>query len=1035
MIKFLLHRNVIINLLTAFFVIVGGTLFVTVRREAFPEVTFDMVTVTTIYPAASPEDVERLVTNPIEDELRAIDEIDKLESYSLEGRSFILARLDEELSDGRVSRVVSDIQQAVARVKDLPDEAEDPLVEEMTSDRPLITVSVAGADPATRDGFAEEFEDALEDVPGVSRVVGTGDSPKEIWVEASLDKLLEHRVTLGEVARILRERNLNLSAGTAPDRTRELMVRTVGELETAKDVSGVILRGNDERSFLRVRNVAAVRETFEDEKLEPRANGKPAIHLQVFKKKKGDTIHIAERVKALRREMEPSARALGLELIESDDISYFITRRLKVMRNNMMIGGVFILVALFLFVDWRVAVAAAWGVPLAFLAAMTIAIPLGFTLNLLTLLALIIVLGMLNDDAVVVAENIQNHMERGEPPDEAAYRGTKEVILPVLGAVTTTMAAFVPFGMVSGIMGKFIFMIPVTVILCLLASMLEAFWVLPSHALGLMRLGGKARQDAGLWFQAVVKYYRRSLNWCIDHRYKFMAFAVILGAVTILIGMARIKIVMFPEGLIDQFFVQIETPRGTSLETTKEALDKVEKVLLTLPKSELEEITGTVGLTGYEEGVRRGTHLAQERVFLTPQESRERRTDEILAWLRPQLERIPGIAKLTVEKLRPGPPTGRAVQVRVRGRDLEVLKKISEEIQEELARLPGTFDIRDSLEGGKDEVQVRLNPEEAAYSGLDATRIARELLFAFDGSEATEIQRGDDEIKVRVKLRPEDERRPDLIERLRVLNPQGREIRLGSAVQTSRRGGPAYIEHYNFRRSLTVFADVDNVRLTSYQANQALAEKFKGLSKERPGYELIFGGEEEHTRESMLSLRRGLIVALLLNFVILAGLFSSYVQPFIIMQTIPIGLVGVAWALIVHREPASFMALLGTVAMTGVVVNNAVLLVDFINHERAKGVSLREAVVEAGVRRLRPIWASSITTLVALFPTAYGWGGKEPFVQPMSLALAWGLAFATPITMFFIPMFYLVLDETMRWARGRMARLLGRAPKDGGPAV
>jgi len=1017
MINFFLKRSVVINLLSIFFIVIGGYLFITVKREAFPEITFDIVNVSAVYPGASPEEVERLVTNPIEDELRTVDGIDKVESYSLESRCQIVVRLDEDLSDDEVSRTVLYIDQAVARVKDLPDEVEDPVVQELTSDRPLITLTIAGGNALSRDKFAEELKDALEDIDGVARVLATGDAPKEIWVEAELRKLQDRRVTLGEIAGTLRERNLNLPAGTAPDKDRELMVRTVGALNTAEDVASVILRGNDARNYLRVGDVARVYETFKKEDILPRANGLPAIHLQVFKLKKGDTITLAGTVKDLRKEFEPRAAKLDIQLLVSDDISFFISRRLNVMKNNMMIGGISILLVLFLFLEWRVAMAAAWGVPIAFVAAMSIAIPAGFTINLLTLLALIIVLGLLNDDAVVVAENIYRHTEKGEPPEVAAEKGAKEVVMPVIAGVATTMAAFIPFGMVSGIMGKFLFMIPVTVILCLAASLMESFWILPSHALDLLKVGKKLRRGSGRWYEIMSEKYRKLLGWFIDNRYKFLALAMVVTVVTVMVGVARIKIVMFPEGLIDQFFVQVETPRGTSVEGTKKVFKEIEKIIMTLPPEHLNSVTGSVGESGFEESLRRGTHLAQARVFLVPQENRKKQTNDIIDELRPRFENVKGIARLIIEKVRPGPPTGKAVQVRIRGREMSVLQQISNEIKQELHSMPGVSDIRDSMEGGKEELQVKLRPEEAAYARLDTTRIARELLYAFDGGEATEISRDRDKIKVRVKLSPEDEKRPDLIKQLSVLNAEGRQIRLGTVVKEERREGPAYFEHYNYRRSLTIFAGVDNEKSTSYQANQALITKFEDIPERYPGYELIYGGEEEQTRESMLSLRRAMIVALLLDFVILAGLFASYIQPFLIMLTIPIGLVGITWALILHDMPASFMALLGIVAMTGVVVNNAVLLVDFINIRRNEGASLKEAVIDAGVRRLRPIWASSLTTLAALFPTAYGLGGYEPFVQPMTLSLAWGLAFATPLTLFFIPMFYLILDDTLAWMR------------------
>lgn len=1030
MIEFFLGRRVFTNLISILVIVLGGWQFYHVRREAFPDVTYDIVTITTLYPGASPEEVEKFVTLPVEETLKVVDNLDKVESYSIESRSLIVIHLKEGMNAREVSRAVTDVQQAVARTEDLPEEATVPLVTEMTSDRPLITLSVAGGDIFTRDAFAERLKDIFEDVPGVSRVEQDGDLAKEIWVEADPSKLARYAITVGEIANILKAENVNLSAGSIRMGKEDLLVRTVGAFQTAEDVASVILRGNDERSFLRVRDVAKVRETFAEAKVLARAGGLPSINLLVRKNREGDTIELAEKVKRIRSEQEPEAGRLGLKLLVSEDWSFYIKRRLNVMKSNMLQGGFLIVVALFLFLDWRLALVAAWGVPISFAAAMMFAVPFGFTINLLSLLGFIIVLGMLDDDSVVVAENIYRHLEMGKPPLKAAIDGTREVILPVLGSVAATGAAFIPFALVEGIMGKFLFMIPVIVIMSFAASVFEAFLILPSHVMDLLPWGKPVEEKAeGRWYAFVIRKYRGALTWCADHRYRFMALALGVFLATALTAYFRLKVIMFPPGMIEQFFVQIEMPEGTAVEETEKALAEAEKAILRLPPSDLEAVTATAGMTGFEATLRRGSHYGQARVFLTPQESRERLTDDIIRELRPRFDRIPGASKVIIEKFRPGPPVGMAVQVRVRGNDSAVLKSVADRMKAELSKMKGVSDVKDSFEGGKTELRITVDPKEAAYAGVETSQVARHILYAFEGGEVTKIRRIDEEVVVKVKLAPEFRRRPDSVEGLLVLNSRGQQINLGPLVKVERKKSPPYIEHYNFKRAIQVTADVDNVAITSYEANNKLRELFKDVPREFPGYELIYGGEEEKTRESFASLKRGFLVALFLDVIILAVLFNSYVQPFIILLTIPIGLVGVAWALMLHGQPASFMALLGAVAMTGVVVNNAIVLVDFINTMRREGKSEHDAVIEAGVTRLRPIFASSITTLLGLFPTAYGIGGYEPFVAPLCLALAWGLALAMPMTLFVIPMATLIVDDAVQWFRRRKKRLFGDGRK------
>jgi multidrug efflux pump subunit AcrB len=1032
MLEFFLSRRVLTTLLTFFIVIVGGYQALTVRREAFPDVSFDIVTVTTPFPGGSPEEVERLVTVPIEDELRSVNGVDKVESLSIENRSLITIRLDEDLSARAVDRAVRAIEQAVNRVRGLPEAAETPLVEELTSDRPLITVSVAGGTDASRHAFAEELADALEDIPGVSKVDRVGWQEREIWIEADGEKLERAVLTLSEIAEAVAGRNVDASAGTVDIGAKEVWVRVVGAVRTAEEVGNIILRGTDERAFLRVRDVARVTETFEEPRVITRTNARPAIDLNVRKLKSGDTIDLADAVKKVKAEFEPRARDLGLDLVLSDDISFFIKRRLRVMTSNLLQGGLLILLALFIFLDWRLALVAAWGVPISLAAAFLVAVPLGFTINLMSLLAFIIVLGMLDDDSVVAAENIYRHLEMGKPPLRAALEGAREVAVPVLASVAVSCCAFLPFALMTGIMGKFVRIIPLIVVMAFAASAFEAFFILPAHVLDLMPLGKPVDHDtSGRWYTAVVRAYRRAMVWILDHRKRFLLAVLAFLALTALVARWRLKFILFPPGLIDQIFIKVDMPPGTNLAETQKAFVAVERAVLELPDSELESVRSTIGMKGFEQQVRLGTHYAQARVFFTPEESRPRNTRKIVEELRRRIGTPAGAEKVIFEELQPGPPVGSAVQVRVRGRDPKVLEAIAGDLKTALERIGGVIDIRDSQEGGKDQLRVLLNPREAAYAGLDVARVARDILFAVDGGAASIVRRPGDteEIAIKVRLLPEQRSRPGELLGLDVLNRQGRPVPLSRVSDIQRVEGPPFLERYNFRPSVTVTADVDLSRITSREANSRLQAGFRDLPQKRPGYELIFGGEEEETQKSLASLFRAFVIAIFLNYVILAVIFRSYLQPFIIIfLTIPIGLLGVVYALLLHGQPTSFMALLGVVAMTGVILNNGIVLISFINNRRDEGKSARDAAVDAGVVRLRPIWASSITTLLGLFPTAYGFGGHEPFVAPMALALAWGLACAMPMTLLLIPTAYVMVDDASQRFRGVWRRAVRRAP-------
>jgi|CXWL01.1.fsa_nt_gi multidrug efflux pump subunit AcrB len=1027
MIEFFLRRPVLSNLLTLFLCVIGGYHFLTVRREAFPDVKFDIVLITTPYPGGSPEEVESLVTRKIEDQIRSVSGIDRTESYSLENLSMIAVRLDEDLAEREKDKTVSDLYQAVQRVEELPAIADKPIVREMTADRPLITMSVAGGSDDDRDRAAEELKDILEEIDGVSRVDLFGDRDREILVEADREKLARYRLTMGELAAAIRERNVDRSAGATLAGPFENWVRVRGAVFTTKEVEDVVVRANDERAFVRVRDVARVREGFAETAVRTRAESLPSIELKVSKHKTADALKLTDAVKALRDEAAPRFAAKGMRLVLSDDFSFFIRRRLKVMTGNMIQGGILILAALFIFLDWRLALVAALGVPISFAAALVVAVPLGFTFNLMSLLAFIIVLGMLDDDSVVVAENIYRHLEMGKPHFQAAVEGTREVMWPVIGSVAVSSCAFLPFAMMSGIMGKFLMMIPVIVVMSFAASLFEAFFTLPGHVLELLPYGRPVSESVdGRFYLGAVAAYRRAIGWVLRHRGKFALLLLAFLLFTAGLAAWRLKFVLFPGGLIDQFFIQLEMAPGSNLDATQKAVAEVEKVVAALPRGVLDTQTATIGRKGQENMERLGTHYGQVRVYLTPEDTRALKTRPIIADLRAKIGLPAGTEKIAFEEVQAGPPVGEAIVVRARGRDPEVNRRIAQEIKDYLATIPGVTDIKDSLQDGKRQWRIIPDEREMAFAGLDAERVARDLFYATDGIKVSKIQRPDEEVDIHLRLQPEQRDEGKDFLSLDVLNAAGRPVRLSKVASVEERRGPPFLPRYNFKPAITVSAEVDEKLITSREANKRVRGRFADLPKRYPGYELIYGGEEEETQKSVRSLLRAFLVAMLLNFVILAVLFGSYVQPLIILLTIPIGLLGVVYALLLHGQPASFMALLGVVAMTGVVVNNAIMLVDFINKKRAEGLPLETAAAEAGAQRLRPIFASSITTLLGLFPTAYGFGGYEPFVAPMALSLAWGLTFAMPMTLFLIPVVYVTVDGWLATARFWMSALRGR---------
>lgn len=1031
MIAFFLAHRVLANLLTLFLIIVGTMAFLTTRRELIPEFTFFTVLIQTSYPGASPAEVEELVTAVLEDEIRTVDGLDRIESYSVENLSIIVVRLDDRLSEAEVDRAVVDLQQAVNRVRNLPKEAEVPVVREITSNEPIVMLAVTGGSLQARDQLAEDLEDAIKNLPGMSKVDRMGDRAREIWVEADPHRLLAHTVTLQDIAGAIAASNVRLPGGSVVLHGEDVLVRSAGPLRTAQEVADVLVRGQEDGRLLHVRDLAQVRESFAKERQRLRVNEAPAILLLPKKKPSADVLDLIARIKAVIADFTPRAHQAGVSLVLCWDQSHWIQRRLNVMTSNMVQGGLLILAALFVFLDWRLAVVAMLGVPISFASAMIGVSLLAVSINMMTLLAFIVVLGMLDDDSVVVAENIYRHLEMGKSPTRAAIDGAREVALPVLASVATVGSAYLPFLLVGGIWAKFLMAFPIVVVLCFAASLVEAFWIMPAHVLELLRFGKPVERQGRRIFQAVAAAYRRTLAWMLHHRYRFLVLLLVFMAVTAGLAYWRLKLVLFPAGTLEQFLVHIEMAPGTPLARTDEVLGQIAPRLNELPPGTVQAWMAGVGIAFEPWDIaQRSTHHGQLWVFMQPGKSAtDAEVDHVLERIRADLTGVHGFQKMSINKISGGPPVGKPVFARVRGPDLATLRSIADQLKARLAAVPGIFDIRDSLEGGKTEYVIALDEYRAGAAGVRRTPAAEQVFFALEGGEATRLRRATTEVKVRVKL-PEDvaqEHGLARLEELLIPGTAGRPAQLQGLVSFQRREGLPLIEHVNFRRAITITADVDTRQITGFAANRLLEKAFAALRPQYPGYDLVFGGEEEQTQKSFATFMKSFGVTLLLDFLILAALFNSSLQPFVVLGlTIPIGMIGVIYALLLHGEVLSFMAVLGMVAMVGVVINNAIVLVSFINDRRAAGLDLITACLEAGCTRLRPIWASSLTTLVGLFPTAYGWGGAEPFVQPMARAMAWGLAFAMPFTLFVIPMGMVVVEDSKRF----LARLCGRRPEE-----
>ncbi len=1024
LVEFSVRNRVLVNLLTLFVIGAGVVMYFQMHRELFPDFSRQAVQIVTIHLGASPEEVEKLITAPIEEEVADIDGLDELLSISQEGRSEILLKFQP---DADMDRALSDVRAALDNVTDLPQEAERPEVREVKSQFPVITVSLAGdIDEATLRDMAKDLRDDLRRIPGVAAARILGIREQQIWVEVDPARLDQYRLSLDDVRAAIAAHNRNVPGGTMKTPRGEILVRTLGEAAGAPEVEQIILRSTAIGTPLTVGDVAAVRETFEEPTTIGRWGGRPAVNIVVTKERTGDAIDIAASVRSLVEKVKhrlPETVTIGVY----NDFSVFIRNRLNTLRWSGAIGLTIVLITLWIFVRPRIAFLTGLGIPFAMLGGIVFMAVYGISLNMVSLFSLILVLGLLVDDAIVVTENVYRLVEEGMDPQQAAVQGTTEVAWPVVATVTTTVAAFLPLLLIPGTMGVFLSHIPIVVSFALLASLFEALVVLPSHLSDVITPSyAKTVQRRELpWLTWIRDAYSVLLRRALEWRYVtaiFLLCATILLAAT---AWYRIPFVLFRQFESSQFLVNFETSAGAKIEDTLEVAKRAEQVVLGLPPGELRSVATNVGIAFLDVNrAERGPNLGQLLIEL--EEDRDRSVDEVIADLREGMGGIPGITKLQFLKTQAG-PGGPAIEARVVGDDIPVLRELADQVEAFLRPIPGVEDVRDDFTEGKEELQITLLPEARAL-GLDLGQIARQVQQAFLGVEASTIQRRDEDVPIVVRFPQEARRSLDTVARMKITLPSREKVFLRDVARLETAVGNSKIRRDDQKRTITVFGDIDTREANAFQVAQRLKRQFGDVGSQFPGYRVEIKGERQEAEASLAALPKISLIAFMLIYFILGSLFKSFVQPLIVMAAIPFALDGVVIGHLIMGEPLSFLSTMGLVALAGVVVNDSLILVDFINRSREMGMPRDQAILASGTARLRPVLLTTATTVGGLIPLAFFASGQAKFLSPMAISVVWGLSFATILTLILIPCLYAMLDDAKVEIRRRLGLPLPSGP-------
>ena len=1004
---FSVKNGVLINILMVSLLVMG---FFSLRRlpqEQFAEVPFYWVFITVPYPGVGAEDIEQLISIPVENEMQGLDDVDEIQSVSSEGVAVVSIRFESNIKQERFDKLFQDVRTRFSRVR-LPADALQENISSFSSNdfAPVIEVVLSGdVEYETLVKTAEKMSDEIKRINEVSTVDLVGARDKQVAVTVDQDRLDNLGLTLDEIVRILQSRNLNVPGGTVSTETRDYLVRTVGELDEVNDFGDVIIRRSEnQRGIIYIRDVASVSEEYEDDGSEARFNGETAVTMRITKIPKGNSVKIAEDVKKIVSLWEKKLTD-DITLTLLNDSTVQIRSSLDILLNNALFGLLLLILILFFFVGLRNALMTALGIPLTFAITFIILDLMGETFNSNTLFGLVLVLGLIVDHAIVLIENSYRLQQNNLTRENAAIKGTDQVVLPVIAATATTVAAFLPLMILPGTIGKFLRVIPLTVSIALIASTFEALVFIPSHYAEWP--GGKKVRKEGRFFDPFKKGYTKFL----EKLYK-------IKKRTVFISLALMVLFLSLAGTLNQdlfsaedytfFYIDIEMPSGTTRDRTDKIVQQYEDLLFPLiGNGEVVSISASVGFQSSQDGNTSQGNVAQILVDLTEQnDGRKRSISQIMGESRELTRQIPGPENVFFRKAVNGPPQSAPVSFRLFGDDLQGLQIVSSRIKEELGRYPELLNVEDDLSGGSPELRIRVNEERASAYGLSIFSIGQYIRATVDGIKATSFVQDNESIDVIVRYERAGKFRADQLEQLLIPTNRGTRIPFSAVANIEEANGLSTIKRIDGKRVVSISSGVYSNE-TVPQINESIETMVENeYSLLYPDQVLEVGGEFAEFNTLLFQILQIFLIGVFLIYLILGTQFKSYTQPFLILFSVPMAFAGIILYLFISGTPFSTTVLYAGVALAGIAVNDAIVLISFINELRKKGKSVGEAVIAAAETRLRPIILTSLTTIAGLLPTALGIGGISVVWQPMASTIIFGLLFSTLTALIIIPLFY-----------------------------
>jgi len=1017
------------------FIAIGILSVVGMQRDQFPTVDFEVLSVTTAYPGASPEDVEKSVTNVIEEELLSVSGLKEITSTSREGISSIIVTLEADLKD--VTTVKNDVRNAINRVKAFPEEVTElpRVIDFNVTEFPVITINIDSTSGNFNQArqITDELQVAISRIKGVAQVDNPSYLDSEIQIKVNPDKLEKYNISVNEVISTISTRNARFTVGGNNQESLEKNIVILSEFESIDDIKDVVIKSSFDGPVIRLGDIAEVFRGQEEETSITRVNGTKGFVLQVKKQPQADIIRTVKRIRERVAELQKNIPD-DINIFYTDDSSEAVANRLEIIIKNGYIGLALVLVVLGAFLSLRTAFWVAVSIPVTLLGTVFGLGLTGNTINLISLSGFILVLGIVVDDSIIIAESIHHYKSKGGDLYKNVVMGLKRVIMPVVTTIISTMLVMSSFFLMSGILGKFIYVLPVVVIFALGISFLEITFALPAH------LSTTKVEKQRTWFIPVENIYNRFMHYSLRWRYLIVPIFVALLVYTSFFAFKNIPFNLFPSRGATVMFANIEAPNGSSAAYTEKIVIDVENLIVSEIGEDLKSYTSTIG--SYF------TNRADIEIALTPTSDRERAAEDMEEKLKALVEDVEGAEKIRISLLRPGPPQGADIEVTLVSENDAQRVLAADRLEEILKSIDAVDNINRNDEIGKPRIETVLDFDEMARLGVDYQSVYRHLRTAFSGSYVTDatIAGKDEDVRIYIGNGSNTE---NFIKNTTIKNRQGNSIPMSQFSKLREIEGEPDYNHLDGDRSIKLTASIADGRPKNKPTTGTRGQNFDGdqsfkmtsdgdqsmkrgpprgpppsktailarVLKELnapvdfPQVSIITSGGAQESIESLQDFLRAFVVAIVGIFLLLAILFNSYSQPMLVLAAVPFSLIGVVWAFYFHGEPLSFFALTGSLALMGVIVNDSLVMVSHLNYIKEKSASLEDKIVwiARGSRdRLRPVVLTTLTTMAGVLPLAYGIGGTDVFLQPMVLALGYGLIFGTFLTLILLPCMYLM---------------------------